>query len=137
MPHPVGLALELKQPPVVHDAVYHRGRHLVVAEDGTPPRELEVGGEDDGLALICLRDHLEQQPRPVGVERQESQLVYDQELRLPDLGKLPVEPAIVARTPDVHHERGGREEARRPGLLAAERAERLRHVRLAVMQSFT
>lgn len=69
---------------MVHDAVYHRGRHLVVAEDGTPPRELEVGGEDDGLALICLRDHLEQQPRPVGVERQEPQLVYDQELRLPD-----------------------------------------------------
>lgn len=65
MPHPVGLALELEQPPVVHDAVYHRGRHLVVAEDGTPPRELEVGGEDDGQTGMCSpctkRYHLEQE----------------------------------------------------------------------------
>ena len=131
MPHAVGLALELQQPPMVDDAVDHGRRHLVVAEDGAPPRELEVRGENDGLPLVCLRDHLEQQPRPVGVERKEPQLVYDQEVRLPDLGELPVEPAVVARPPDVHHERGGREEARRPGLLAGERAERLRHVRLA------
>lgn len=39
---------------MVHDAACHRGRHLVVAEDGTPPRELEVGGEDDELGYLQI-----------------------------------------------------------------------------------
>ena len=35
VPHPVGLAAELQQAPVVRDAACHRGGYLVVPEDGT------------------------------------------------------------------------------------------------------
>ena len=51
--------------------------HLVVPEHGPPSRELEVGGEDDRLRLAGLRHHLEEQPRALGVEGQEPQLVHD------------------------------------------------------------
>lgn len=89
---------------MVDDAVYHGGGHLVVAEDGPPPRELEAGREDDGLGPAGLGDHLEERPRAVGVEREEPQLV---------------------------DERGGGEEARGARRLARQHAERLGHVRLA------
>lgn len=71
MPHAVGLAPELEEPAVVDDAVDHGRGHLVVAEDGPPPRELQVGREDDGLRLVGLRDHLEEQPGPVDGSRAE------------------------------------------------------------------
>jgi len=67
MSHAPGLAAELHEPTVVHDAVDHRGSHLVVTEDGSPPRELEVGGDHERLPLVGVRDDLEQQPRPVQV----------------------------------------------------------------------
>ena len=131
VPDAVGLAAELQEPPVVHDAVYHGRGHLVVPEDRAPPGELEVGREHDRLRLVGLGDHLEEQPRPVGVEREEAQLVYDQELGPAELGELAVEPSVVAGAAQAHHERGGREEPGGPCPLAGERAERLRHVRLA------
>lgn len=65
--NPVRLVPEPEQPAVVDGAVYHGRRHLVAPEDRALPGELEVGHEDDGLALVGLADHLEEQPRAVGV----------------------------------------------------------------------
>ena len=67
MHHPVRLVPESEQPAVVDGAAYHGRRHLVAPEDRAPPGKLEVGREDDGLALVCLADHLGEQPRAVGV----------------------------------------------------------------------
>lgn len=116
---------------MVHHAVDHGGRHLVVAEDLAPPRELEVGRDHHRLPLVGLRDHLEQQARPVDVERQEPQLVDDEHAGPAYLGELAVEPVLVARAAQAHHERGGGEEAGLDPGLARQRAQRARHVRLA------
>lgn len=83
--------------------------HLVAAEDGAPPRELEVGGDHDGLPLVGVGEDLEQQAAAVGVQRQEPEVVDDEQPRPADLGRFMVEPALVARLPQAHHERGGRE----------------------------
>lgn len=86
VPDAVGLAAELQEPPVMDDAVCHGRRHLAVPEDRAPPGELQVGREHDQLRLVGLGDHLEEQPGPVGVERQEAKLVYDHELGPAELG---------------------------------------------------
>lgn len=116
---------------MVDDPVDDRRGHLVVAEHRAPPRELEVGGEHDRLRLVGRRHHLEQQPRAVCVEGKEPQLVDDEQLRPPDLGELPVEPAFVAGAPEAHHQRRCREEARLDPRLAARRAQGRGRVRLA------
>ena len=67
MHHPVRLVPESEQPAVVDGAVYHGSYHLVVSEARPLPGELEVGRENDGLALVGLAGHLEEQPRAVGV----------------------------------------------------------------------
>ena len=96
---------------MVDDAVDHGRRHLVVAEDLAPPRELEVGRDHHGLPLVGPRHHLEQQARPVDVERQEAQLVDDEHARPSYLGELAVEPALVARAAQARHERRGGEDS--------------------------
>lgn len=116
---------------MLHDAVDHGGGHLVVAEHGAPAAELEVGRDHHRLPLVGLRDHLEQQPRPVGVQRREAELVEHQQPRPTQLLELPVEPALVAGAPQAHDEGGGGEEARGLPGLAGERAQRRGHVRLA------
>lgn len=79
------------------DAVYHGGSHLVVPEDGAPARELEVRGDHEGLPLVALGYDLEEQPRPVGVEGEEAELVYPQDVGLRELGELAVERPRIAR----------------------------------------
>ena len=64
VPHPVRLPAEPQEPPVVRRPVDCRRGHLIVAEDRAPPRELEVRRDDDGLPLVGVREHLEEQPRP-------------------------------------------------------------------------
>ena len=75
MPHAVRLAAKLDEPAVVHDAVDDGRGHLVVPEDPSPAGELEVGRDDDALPLVGVGEHLEDEARAVGVERQEPQLV--------------------------------------------------------------
>lgn len=84
---------------MVHDAVNDGGGHLVVAGDLAPARELEVRRDHHRLPLEGLRDHLEQKPGAVRVERREAELVHNQQGGPADLGELPVEPALVARAP--------------------------------------
>lgn len=88
--HPVGLPAELDEPAVVDEPVDHRRRHLVVAEHRAPAAELEVRGDDHRLALVGVREHLEEQAGAVGVERQEPELVDHEQPRPADQGGLAV-----------------------------------------------
>lgn len=101
MSNPVGLALELYERAVVHDAVNHGGGHPVVAEDLPPAAELKVGRDHHRLPLVGVGEDLEQQPGAVGVQRQEPQLVDDQQPGPDDLrGLCPSECAMPPRPPE-------------------------------------
>lgn len=67
----VGLPFELREPAVVDDAVDARRRNLVVSEDRPPAGELHIRGDHDRLSLVSIREYLEHEASPVGVERQE------------------------------------------------------------------
>ena len=92
----VGFAAELDEPPVVDDAVDHGGGHLVVPEHRPPPAELQIRGDRHRLSLVCVGEDLEEQPRPVRVEREKPELVDDEQASLADESGLPVEPPVVA-----------------------------------------
>lgn len=103
----VGLAAELDEPPVVDDAVEGGGGHLVVPEHRSPPAELQVHGDCHRLPLVCIGEDLEEQPRPVRVEREKPELVDDEQAGLAEERGLPVEPPVVAGTPPPPASRGG------------------------------
>lgn len=129
--HAVRLSFELHEPAVMHDAVDDRGRHLVVPEDRSPAGELQVRRDHHRLALVGVGEDLEHEPRPVGIERQEAQLVDDEQGRAADLRGLAVEPSLVAGAAKAHHERGGGEEAGLQAPVAGQLAQGARHVGLA------
>ncbi len=65
----VGVAGEGEDLGVVDEAVDHRGRDDVVAEDFAPPTaEGHVAGDEDRALFVAGRDELEEQVRRVGVE---------------------------------------------------------------------
>lgn len=97
----VGLAAELDEPPVVDDAVDHGGSHLVVPEHRPPPAKLQVRGDYHRLPLVSVGEDLEEQPRPVRVEREKPELVDDEQAGLADERGLPVEPPVVAGAPGL------------------------------------
>ena len=109
--HAVRLAPELDEPAVVDDAVDDRRRHLVVPEYRPPAGELQVRGDHDRLPLVGVGEDLEHEARPVGVERQEAELIDDEQGRAADLRHLPVDPALVAGAAQAHRQRRHGEEA--------------------------
>lgn len=111
MAHAVRLAPELDEPAVVDDAVDDRRRHLVVPEYRPPAGELQVRGDHDRLPLVGVGEDLEHEARPVGVERQEAELIDDEQGRAADLRHLPVDPALVAGAAQAHRQRRRGEEA--------------------------
>ena len=60
-----------------------------------PPAELQVRGDHHRLRLVGGGEDLEEQPRPVRVEREKPELVYDEQASLADERGLPVEPPVV------------------------------------------
>ena len=119
---------------MVHDAVYHGRGHLVVPEDRkAPPGELEAGvNTTTALRLVGLGRPPGRQPRPVGVEQEEAQLVYDQELGPAELwaNSRSSLPSSRARRRHLRARKLRRRAWR--AVPAGERARRrLRHVRLA------
>lgn len=89
VPHAVGLAAELDEPATVDYAVDDGGRHLVVAKDRALPAELEVRRDHHRLGLVGVGEDLEDQPGAVGVQRQEPELVDDEQAGVADLRGLP------------------------------------------------
>ena len=96
-----------------------------------PPAELQVRGDHHRLRLVGIGEDLEEQPRPVRVEREKPELVDDEQASPADERGLPAGPPVIVGAPQAHHERGRREEARLEPPLARQRAEGRRHVRLA------
>lgn len=113
------------------DAVDHGGGHLVVPEHRSPPAELQIRGDYHRLSLVCVGEDLEEQPRPVRVEREKPELIDDEQASLADERGLPVELPVVTGAPQAHHKRGRREEACLESPLARQRAEGRRHLHLA------
>lgn len=116
---------------MVHDAVDDRGGHVAVSEHLAPPSELQVRGEHHAPLLVGIRDDLEQEPGPVDVDRQVAQLVDDQQPGAAYRAQFRVEPVLVPRPPQTHHQRRRGEEPHRHAPLARQHARGDRHVRLA------
>ena len=124
-------ATEPDDPAVVHDTVDDRGGHVAVAENLAPPPELQVRGEHHAPFLVGIRDDLEQEPGPVDVDGQVAQLVDDQQSGAAYRAQFRVEPVLVPRTPQPHHQRRRGEEPHRHAPLDRQHANGDRHVRLA------
>ena len=60
---------------MVHNPVDDRRGHVVVAEHGSPPGELNIRRDDQTAVLVTVRYHLEQQSCPLGIDREVAQLV--------------------------------------------------------------
>lgn len=67
--------VELHEPPMVDYPVDHGRCELVVAEDGSPFRELDVRREYHAATLVAARHHLEEQPRTFRIEGHVSEFV--------------------------------------------------------------
>lgn len=65
MLHPVALAFEYEQVPVVRQTVNHRRGHLVIGEDGPPFGELQIGRNNQTAALVAVGNDTEEQLRAV------------------------------------------------------------------------
>jgi hypothetical protein len=65
---------------VVGQAVEQRGRHLGVAKHTGPLSECEIGGDDDGRALVEAADEVEQKLTAGLSERKVAKFVKDDEV---------------------------------------------------------
>src|SRR6516165_903189 len=78
---------------VMSEPVEQRGGHLGIAEHAGPLSEGEVGGDDDGGALVKPTDEVEQKLAAGLCERQVAQLVENDEVHA---GQMFGEPALSA-----------------------------------------
>ena len=81
------------------EAINDRGSHIVIPENGAPPGELQVGGDDQATSLIPIGDDLEQQPGPFGVDGEVAELVNDDQLVLGDRGEFLIKPVLFFSSP--------------------------------------
>ena len=65
---------------MVNEAVEQGRGELLAAKDLDPFAESQVGRHDGGLALVAIRKQVEQQFSALLVERNEAQLIEDQEV---------------------------------------------------------
>jgi hypothetical protein len=76
---------------VVSQAVEQCGRHLCIAEHAGPFTEREIGGDDDGGALVKPADEMEQQLAAGSGERQVAEFVEDEEVHVGQMIGDPVD----------------------------------------------
>src|SRR6266581_4415363 len=76
---PVGIAPDVQGDGVVEDAIQDRRGDDPVPEDLPPAAEALVAREDHGAALVVAADELEEQVRPLAVDRQVPDLVDDEQ----------------------------------------------------------
>lgn len=70
---------------MVHQPVYDGRGQLVVPEHRAPLAELDVGRHDHAPLLVAVAHDLEQQARPLDVERHVAELVQDEQVGPPQL----------------------------------------------------
>ena len=80
---------------MVGQAVEQRGGHLGVAEHAGPFSEGEVGGDDDGGALVEPADEMEQKLAAGLSERQVAELVEDDEVHPGQMLGEPTLPSVA------------------------------------------
>jgi hypothetical protein len=93
--NPVGLSAELQEPAMVHNSVNDGGSHVVIAEHGSPPGELQVCGDDQAAFSVAVRYDLEEQPGSFGIDRQVSQFVNYEDLVFGQCREFPVKALFV------------------------------------------
>ena len=71
----------------------------LLAEDLGPLVEWQIGGHQDGAALVALAEDLEEQFRTGGGQRHEAQLVDEEEL---EAGQLPLQVEQPTVVPGLH-----------------------------------
>lgn len=107
-------AEELDEPRVVDDPVDHGRGELVVAQDGAPLGELDVGRDDQAAPLVAVRRHLEQHPRAGHVDRHVSELVQYHQVGARGVPQDPIERSLALGALQAHHEVGRGVEPHRP-----------------------
>ena len=92
---PVTFAGEDHNMAVVDQSVNQSCRQPVVSKDGVPLRKLQVGGNNQALALVAVRNHLEQQLGCILVQRYKANFVNHNQLHLFQRAEEVVESAFV------------------------------------------
>ncbi len=78
---PVALAVHLQDMDVVGETVQQRAGEAFRAKYFGPLIEGKVGGDQDGAPLLALAEDLEEQFRSGGGQRDDTQLVDDQQVQ--------------------------------------------------------
>ena len=123
---PVALAVHLQDMDVVGEPVQQRAGEAFRTEHPGPLIEGQVGGDQDGPALVALAEDLQEEVSPGGGQGDEAQFVDDQQA---EAGKLPLQveqPSLVpglqrSALPRFHRRRRPSavpQPMRRPGLTA-------------------
>ena len=92
---PVALAVHLQDMDAVGEPVQQRAGEAFRTEHPGPLIEGQVGGDQDGPALVALAEDLEEEVSPGGGQGDEAQFVDDQQA---EAGKLPLQveqPSLV------------------------------------------
>src|SRR5512132_4348168 len=83
------------------------------ASPNTVPHSRAVAGNQHAAAFVATRHELEEQMRGIRLERQVSNLIDDQELRLAEVEQPVLEPAFAVRLGELGDERRRGHEQRR------------------------
>lgn len=92
---PVTFAGEDHNMAVVDQSVNQSCRQPVVSKDGVPLRKFQVGGNNQALALVAVRNHLKQQLGCVLVQRYKANFVNHNQFHLFQRAEEVVESAFV------------------------------------------
>ena len=124
------LAVHFQDMDVMGQSVEQRPGQALGTERLGPFVEGKIRGDQNRGALVALRDELEQQLRSGLRQRDEAQLVNDQQLVVGELLLQPQQPSFIARLHELMHERRGGDEAHRQPPLARGQSQSLGHVSL-------
>jgi hypothetical protein len=106
--HPVALSFRGDDRRVVREPIEERGRELLVArENGHPFGEGQIRRDDDAAPLVAFGDEIEEELATGTVERDEAELVDDQELDVVEATMQPRELAMIACLDERADEIGG------------------------------
>lgn len=108
---PVALAGEDHNVGMVDQPVHQRRCKTVVTKDSVPLGELKVGCNNQALAFVAVGDHLKQQLCGILVQRDEANLVHDNQFYLLQCAKVSIQRSLVVLFQKDVGERRRREEA--------------------------
>ena len=124
------LTVHFQDMDVMGQSVEQRPGQALGTERLGPLVEGKIRGDENRGALVALRDELEQQLRSGLRQRDEAQLVNDQQLVVGELFLQPQQPSFIARLHELMHERRSGDEAHRQPPLARGQSQSLGHVSL-------